>query len=120
MKFSNLFIPTTKETPSDATLPSHQFLVRAGFINQQGSGLYNYMPMGKIVLDKIKSIVKEELDDAGCSEVQLGFVTPLELWEKSGRANKMGLEMLRIKDRKNNDFVLSPTNEEAMVELSKK
>ena len=119
MKFSNLFIPTTKETPSDATLPSHQFLVRAGFINQQGAGLYNYMPMGKIVLDKIKAIVKEELDVAGCSEVQLGFVTPLELWEKSGRANKMGLEMLRIKDRKNNDFVLSPTNEEAMVELVK-
>ena len=119
MKFSNLFIPTTKETPSDATLPSHQFLVRAGFINQQGSGLYNYMPMGKMVLDKIRNIVKEELDNAGCSEVQLGFVTPLELWEKSGRANKMGLEMLRIKDRKNNDFVLSPTNEEAMVELVK-
>jgi len=119
MKFSTSFIPTTKETPSDATLPSHQFLVRAGFINQQGSGLYNYMPLGKIVLDKIRAIVKEELDIAGCSEVQLGFVTPLELWERSGRASKMGLEMLRIKDRKNNDFVLSPTNEEAMVELVK-
>ncbi len=119
MKFSNCFIPTTKETPNDATLPSHQFLIRAGFINQQGSGLYNYMPLGKIVLDKIRAIVKEELDNADCSEVQLGFVTPMELWEKSGRASKMGLEMLRIKDRKNNDFVLSPTNEEAMVELVK-
>ncbi len=119
MKFSKSFIPTTKETPSDATLPSHQFLVRAGFINQQGSGLYNYMPLGKIVLDKIRAIVKEELDAAGCTEVQLGFVTPLGLWEQSGRASKMGLEMLRIKDRKDNDFVLSPTNEEAMVELVK-
>jgi prolyl-tRNA synthetase len=119
MKFSTSFIPTTKETPSDATLPSHQFLIRAGFINQQGSGLYNYMPLGKIVLDKIRAVVKEELDDAGCSEVQLGFVTPIELWEKSGRASKMGQELLRIKDRKNNDFVLSPTNEEAMVELVK-
>jgi len=119
MKFSNCFIPTTKETPNDATLPSHQFLIRAGFISQQGSGLYNYMPLGKIVLDKIRAVVKEELDNAGCSEVQLGFVTPLELWEQSGRASKMGLEMLRIKDRKNNDFVLSPTNEEAMVELVK-
>jgi prolyl-tRNA synthetase len=77
------------------------------------------MPLGKIVLDKIRAIVKEELDEAGCSEVQLGFVTPMELWENSGRASKMGLEMLRIKDRKNNDFVLSPTNEEAMVELVK-
>ena len=119
MKFSNLFIPTTKETPSDATLPSHQFLIRAGFINQQGSGLYNYMPMGKIVLDKIRKIVKEELDEAGCNEVQLGFVTPIELWEKSGRADKMGKELLRIKDRKDNEFVLSPTNEEAIVELVK-
>ena len=119
MKFSNLFIPTTKDTPSDATLPSHQFLIRAGFINQQGSGLYNYMPMGKIVLDKIKKIVKEELDTAGCSEVLLGFVTPIELWKKSGRAYKMGKELLVIKDRKNNEFVLSPTNEEAMVELVK-
>ena len=119
MKFSNCFIPTTKETPSDATLPSHQFLIRAGFINQQGSGLYNYMPLGKIVLDKIRAVVKQEMDEAGCSEVQLGFVTPIELWEKSGRATKMGQELLRIKDRKNNDFVLSPTNEEAMVELVK-
>jgi len=119
MKFSNLFIPTTKETPSDATLPSHQFLVRAGFINQQGSGLYNYMPLGKMVLDKIRAIVKEELDNAGCNEVQLGFVTPIELWEKSGRADTMGPEMLRIKDRKNSEFVLSPTNEEAIVELVK-
>jgi len=119
MKFSNCFIPTTKETPNDATLPSHQFLIRAGFISSQGSGLYNYMPLGKIVLDKIRTVVKEELDNVGAIEVQLGFVTPLELWENSGRASKMGLEMLRIKDRKHNDFVLSPTNEEAMVELVK-
>jgi len=119
MRFSQSFIPTTKETPNDATLPSHQYLIRGGFINQQGAGLYNYMPLGKRVLDKIRNVVKEELDLAGCHEVQLGFVTPIELWENSGRASKMGLEMLRIKDRKNNDFVLSPTNEEAMVELVK-
>ena len=119
MRFSNCFIPTTKETPNDATLPSHQFLVRAGFINQQGSGLYNYMPLGKIVLDKIRAIVKEELDNAGCSEVQLSFVTPISLWDRSERADTMGKEMLRIKDRHQNDFVLSPTNEEAIVELVK-
>ncbi len=119
MKFSKLFIPTTKETPNDATLPSHQFLLRAGFINTSGSGLYNYLPLGKIVLDKIRNVVKEELDNSGAMEVQLSFVTPLEFWENSGRASKMGLEMLRIKDRKNNGFVLSPTNEEAMVELVK-
>jgi prolyl-tRNA synthetase len=119
MKFSRMFIPTTKETPKDASLPSHQYLVRGGYVNQVGAGIYNFMPLGKIVLEKIRSVVKSELDDAGCNEVQLGFVTPLELWKQSGRATKMGLEMLRIKDRKNGEFVLSPTNEEAMVDMVK-
>jgi prolyl-tRNA synthetase len=116
---SRAFIPTTKEAPSDATLPSHKFLIRGGFINQQGAGLYNFMPLGKIVLEKIRAIVKEELDNAGCNEVQLSFVTPIGLWERSGRSEAMGKEMLRIKDRHENEFVLSPTNEEAMVELVK-
>ncbi|MDQ7045811.1 MAG: proline--tRNA ligase [Sulfurimonas sp.] len=119
MKRSRAFIPTTKEVPSDASLASHQFLVRGGFINQQGAGLYNFMPLGKIVLEKIKRIVKEELDKVGCNEVQLPFVTPISLWEKSGRSETMGKEMLRIQDRHENTFVLSPTNEEAMVELVK-
>jgi len=119
MRRSRAFIPTTKEVPSDATLPSHQFLVRAGFINSQGAGLYNFLPLGKIVLEKIRTIVKEELDKAGCNEVQLSFVTPLSFWERSGRSETMGKEMLRIKDRHENSFVLSPTNEEAMVELVK-
>lgn len=119
MRRTKAFIPTTKEVPSDATLPSHQYLIRGGFINSQGAGLYNYMPLGKIVLEKIRAIVKEELDKAGCSEVQLSFVTPLDLWSRSGRSETMGKEMLRIKDRHENDFVLSPTNEEAMVELVK-
>ncbi|MDA7817551.1 proline--tRNA ligase [Sulfurimonas sp.] len=119
MRRSRAFIPTTKEAPSDATLPSHQFLVRGGFINQQGAGLYNFMPLGKIVLEKIRAIVKDELDKAGCNEVQLSFVTPIGLWDKSGRSETMGKEMLRISDRHDNDFVLSPTNEEAMVEMVK-
>ena len=119
MRRSRTFIPTTKEAPSDATLPSHQFLVRGGFINQQGAGLYNYLPLGKIVLEKIRTIVKQELDKAGCNEVQLSFITPISLWDRSGRADTMGKEMLRIQDRHDNDFVLSPTNEEAMVELVK-
>ena len=119
MRRSRAFIPTTKEVPSDATLPSHQFLIRGGFINQQGAGLYNFLPLGKIVLEKIRAIVKEELDRAGCNEVQLSFVTPISLWERSGRCDTMGKEMLRIADRHENRFVLSPTNEEAMVELVK-
>lgn len=117
MRFSRSFIPTTKEAPKEATLPSHIYLTRAGFITQVSAGLYDLLPLGKRVLDKVRNIVKDELDKAGCQEVILPFVTPLELWEESGRASKMGLEMLRIKDRKNGDFVLSPTNEEAMVDL---
>lgn len=119
MRRSRAFIPTLKEVPADATLPSHKFLLKGGFINQQGSGLYNYLPLGKIVLDKVRAIVKEELDASGCEEVQLSFVTPLLLWQKSGRNEVMGKEMLRFKDRHENDFVLSPTNEEAIVELVK-
>jgi len=119
LRRSRSFIPTTKEAPNDATLPSHQYLIRGGFINQQGAGLYNYLPLGKIVLEKIKAIVKEELDKAGCNEVGLSFVTPVSLWDRSGRADTMGKEMLRIRDRHDAEFVLSPTNEEAMVELVK-
>ncbi|WP_148570877.1 proline--tRNA ligase [Aliarcobacter cryaerophilus] len=119
MKFSKLFIPTTKETPSDASLPSHQFLVRGGFIAQTGAGIYDFMPLGKIVLEKIRAIVKKEMDEAGANEVQFGFVTPLSLWSESGRALTMGSELLRFKDRKNGEFVLSPTNEEAVVNMVK-
>ncbi|MDX4070481.1 proline--tRNA ligase [Aliarcobacter skirrowii] len=119
MKFSKLFIPTTKETPSDATLPSHQYLIKGGFISQNGSGIYDFMPLGKIVLEKIKKIVKEKMDEAGALEVQFGFVTPLTLWEESGRDLTMGSEMLRFKDRKGGSFVLSPTNEESVVNMVK-
>ncbi len=117
MRLSKLFAPTTKEAPKDAVLPSHIYLVRGGFIAQIGSGIYNYLPLGKMVLDKIRVIVKEELDNAGCEEVLLGFITPYELWKESGRSEKFGRELLRFKDRKNNDFVLGPTHEEAMVDL---
>ena len=117
MRFSKTFLPTTKEAPKDAVLPSHIYLVRGGFVSQIGSGIYNFLPLGKIVLDRIRAIVKEELDKAGCQEVQLGFVTPLSLWDESGRSSKFGKELLRFCDRKNNEFVLSPTNEEAMVDL---
>ncbi len=117
MRFSKLFVPTTKEAPKDAVLPSHIYLVRGGFISQIGSGIYNFLPLGKLVLDRIRSIVKEELDRAGAQEVQLGFVTPASLWEESGRYQKFGKELLRFKDRKNNEFVLGPTHEEAMVDL---
>jgi len=119
MKFSKLLIPTLKEAPKDAVLPSHIYLVRGGFIYQVASGVYDFLPLGKKVLDKVRTIIKEELDNAGCQEVQLGFVTPTELWKKSGRYEKYGAELLRFKDRKANEFVLGPTHEEMMVELAK-
>ena len=118
MRFSRMLIPTTKEVPNDATLPSHIYLVRGGFIqNVGGSGLYNFLPLGKRVLDNVRAIAKEELDAAECQEVDLAFVTPAALWEESGRYEKYGKELLRLKDRKENDFVLGPTHEEMMVNL---
>lgn len=118
MRFSRLLIPTTKETPNDATLASHIYLIRGGFIQSVGgSGLYNFLPLGKKILDKVRAVVKDELDKAGCQEVSLSFVTPAVLWEESGRLEKYGKELLRFKDRKNNDFILGPTHEEMMVNM---
>lgn len=118
MKFSRLLIPTTKEIPNDASLASHIYLIRGGFIQSVGgSGLYNFLPLGKKILDRVRAVVKDELDRAGCQEVSLSFVTPTALWEESGRAGEYGKELLRFRDRKDNDYLLSPTNEEAMVNM---
>jgi prolyl-tRNA synthetase len=114
-----MLIPTTKETPNDATVPSHIYLIRGGFIQSVGSGLYNFLPLGKIVLDRIRAVVKEELDMAQAQEVDIAFVTPASLWEESGRLNRYGRELLRFRDRKDNEFVLGPTHEEMVVTLVK-
>jgi prolyl-tRNA synthetase len=117
VRFSKAFIYTKKEAPAEATLPSHKFLIRGSYIQSVGAGLYNFLPLGKRVLDKIRAVVKEELDKAGSLEVDLAFVTPLELWEESGRVQKYGKELLKFKDRKDANFVLGPTHEEMMVNL---
>jgi len=117
MRFSKLYAPTTKDAPKDATLPSHKFLVRGGFVKQSGSGLYSFLPLGKIVLDKIRDIVKDEMDASGAQEIQMGVVTNAELWKQSGRYDLFGKELLRLKDRKNNEFVLGPTHEEVVVDI---
>ena len=117
MKFTQSFISTTKEAPSDATLPSHIYLSRGGFVTQVAAGVYNFLPLGKRVLDKITDIVNDELNNSGAQEVKLGFVTPASLWKESGRLEKFGKELLRFKDRKNNDFLLGPTHEEMMVNI---
>ncbi|MEA1917999.1 MAG: proline--tRNA ligase [Campylobacterota bacterium] len=119
MKFSQAYIPTSKEAPSDATLPSHIFLDRAGFVTQVAAGLYNFLPLGKRVLRKIETIVNEEMSNCGAQEVDLSFVTPAALWQESGRIEKFGKELLKFKDRKENLFVLGPTHEEMMVDLVK-
>jgi prolyl-tRNA synthetase len=117
MRFSILLAPTTKEAPKYAVLPIHLFLVRGGFVSQIGSGIYNFLPLGKIVLEKIREIIKQEMDRSGANEIQLGFITPTTLWKESGRYYKFGKELLRFKDRKDNEFVLGPTHEEAVVDL---
>lgn len=117
MRFSKAYIPTTKETPNEAVLPSHIYLTRGAFISQVASGLYNFLPLGYKVINNIKNIVNEEMEGIGAQEVNLSFATPASLWEESGRLEKFGKELLRFKDRKNNDFVLSPTHEEMMVNL---
>jgi len=117
LRRTKAFIPTTKEAPNDASLASHIFLARAGFISQVAAGLYNYMPLAKRVIKKIENIINEEMTAVGAQEVELSFVTPADLWAESGRIEKFGKELLRFKDRKNNLFVLGPTHEEMMVDL---
>jgi prolyl-tRNA synthetase len=117
MRFSRLYVPTSKEAPKDAVLASHIYLSRAGFISQVASGLYNYLPLGKRVLKKIEAIIHDEMTKSYAQEVELSFVTPIEFWEESGRADKFGKELLRFNDRKENSFVLGPTHEEMMVNI---
>lgn len=119
MRFSKLFAPTSKESPKDCVLKSHQYLIRGGFIKQIGSGIYDFLPLGKIILNKITKIIKEEMDKSGANELALGFVTPASLWQQSQRYNKYGKELLVFRDRKDNEFVLGPTHEEAIVDCIK-
>ncbi|MDE5602773.1 MAG: proline--tRNA ligase, partial [Helicobacter sp.] len=117
MRFSKFFAPTLKESPKDAFLKSHEYLIRGGFIQQIGSGIYNFLPLGFRVLENIKAIIKEEMNKTGALEVSLGFITSASLWQKSGRYSRYGKELLRFKDRKENEFVLGPTHEEVITEL---
>ena len=119
MKLSKAYWQTYKEVPTDAEVPSHQLLLRAGFINKTTGGIYTYLPMGVRVLQKIKSIIREELNSIDAQELLMSFVTPAELWQSSGRWDSMGPEMVRLKDRKDADFCLSATNEETITDVFK-
>ncbi len=117
MKLSKYFYTTLRETPSDATMPSHIFLMRGGYIKPLSTGIYSYLPMGFRVLKKIENIVREEMNAIGGLEVDLPVVQTAELWNESGRYTAIGEELLRFKDRNNHNMVLAMTHEEAMTDL---
>lgn len=120
MKFSKYFIPTLKETPADADTTSAKLMLRAGLIRKVGAGLYDWLPFGFRVLKKVERIIREEMDRSGGLEVWLPHVQPKELWGESGRWQFYGKELLRFKDRKNNDFCFAPTAEEIITDLARR
>ena len=120
MRASQFHIRTTKETPNDAEIVSHQLMIRAGFIRRLGSGLYTLMPLGLRVVRKIEAIVREEMNNAGAVELLMPSIQPSELWEESGRWEKFGPELLRIKDRHGRDYCLGPTHEEVITDIARR
>ena len=120
MFWSMIFIPTLKDTPQDAEVISHQLMLRAGLIRKVASGIYTWLPLGLRVLRKVENIVRDEMNNAGAQEVLMPMVQPKELWEETKRWDKMGPELLRIKDRHNRDFCLGPTHEEVITDLVRK
>ena len=115
MRLSQFPLATTKETPADAEVVSHQLLLRAGYIRTLGKGLYTWLPIGLRVLRKIENIVREEMNRAGAVEVLMPSIHPAELWQESGRWQAMGPELLRLKDRHERDYCYGPTHEEVIV-----
>lgn len=119
MRYSQMLIPTLKEDPSEAEILSHKLMLRAGMIRKLAAGIYSYLPLAQRVMRKTERIIREEMNRAGAQEVVLPFVQPAEIWQKSGRWNVYGKELLRFKDRNDRDFCLGPTHEEVITELVK-
>ena len=119
MKASQFLISTLKEAPADAEVASHQLMMRAGMIKKLGAGIYTYMPMGLRVIRKVEAIVREEMNSAMAVELTMPVVQPAELWQETGRFEKMGPELLRIKDRHGRDFVIQPTSEEVVTDIAR-
>jgi prolyl-tRNA synthetase len=112
-----MLLPTLRESPADAEVVSHRLMIRAGIIRKVAAGIYNLLPLGLRVIQKVESIVREEMNRAGAQEVLMPFVLPAELWQESGRWNAYGKELLRLKDRHGRDFCLGPTHEEAITDM---
>ena len=119
MKASQSFLATLKEAPSDAEVVSHKLMVRAGLIRKLSAGVYNYLPLGLKVIRKVENIIREEMNQAGAIELLMPMIQPAELWQETGRWEKMGPELLRIKDRHDRDFLIQPTSEEVITDLAR-
>ena len=119
MKASQFFVSTLKEAPADAEVTSHQLMMRAGLIKRLGAGIYNYMPMGLRSIRKVEGIIRDEMNRAGAIELLMPVVQPAELWQETGRFDKMGPELLRLKDRHERDFVMQPTSEEVVTDIAR-
>jgi prolyl-tRNA synthetase len=117
MLYSRYFIPTLKETPSDAEVISHQLMLRAGMIRKLAAGIYNYLPLGLRSIRKFEAIVREEMNKADAIEMLMPSVQPAELWQESGRWQFYGKELLRFKDRKDGEFCMGPTHEEVITDM---
>jgi len=117
MRASRFFISTQKEAPSDAEIVSHQLMMRAGMIKRLGSGIYTYMPTGLRVIRKVEAIVREEMNKAGAIELLMPLVQPAELWQETGRWDKMGAELMRVKDRHGREYAIQPTSEEVITDV---
>ena len=117
MRASRFFISTLKEAPSDAEIVSHQLMMRAGMIKRLGSGIYTYMPTGLRVIRKVEAIIREEMNKSGALELLMPVVQPAELWQETGRWDKMGPELMRVKDRHGREYAIQPTSEEVVTDV---
>jgi prolyl-tRNA synthetase len=117
MRLSQYFLPTLKETPSEAQIASHRLMLRAGMINQTAGGIYTWLPLGELVLKRIDQIVAEEQDRIGCHRITMPTIQPAHLWQESGRYEDYGKEMLRIKDRHDREMLYGPTHEEVVTDV---
>jgi prolyl-tRNA synthetase len=120
MRVSQFFLSTLKEAPAEAELVSHRLMLRAGFIKRLGSGLYTWMPLGLRVLRKVEAVVREEMNRAGALELLMPAVQPAELWQETGRWDKFGPQMLKIKDRHAREFCFGPTHEEVITDMARR
>ena len=120
MRFSKYFIPTLRDTPAEATIVSHRLMLRAGLVSQTASGIFSWLPLGFKIIKKIEAVIDAEQEQIGASRICMSTIQPAELWKESERYDSYGKEMLRIKDRKDGDFLYSPTAEEQATDIFRK